>query len=242
MNIPRVASQDEWLAGRKDLLAQEKAASRAKDALDAARRALPMVEISKNYVFAGSGGQADLADLFDARRQLIVYHFMWRHAGSGFPGQDQGCPTCSVVADNIGHLSHLHACDTTLVLVSRAPLASIERFQKRMGWVVPWYSSYGSDFNYDFHVSLDENIAPVEYNYLDEAELEKKMPFVRSGRDAHGVSVFLRDGGRVFHTYSAYARGVDPLIGTYAYLDLTPLGRQKYVVEFPYHDTYDTGP
>ena len=146
------------------------------------------------------------------------------------------------MADNIGHLSHLHACDTTLVLVSRAPLASIERFQKRMGWVVPWYSSYGGDFNYDFHVSLDENIAPVEYNYLDEAELEKKMPFIRSGRDAHGVSVVLRDGDRVFHTYSAYARGVDPLIGTYAYLDLTPLGRQKYVVEFPYHDTYDTGP
>jgi predicted dithiol-disulfide oxidoreductase (DUF899 family) len=154
-----------------------------------ARRRAPRTadgQIGKTYAFAGSGGQAGLPDLFDGRRQLIVYHFMWRHAESGFPGQDQGCPTCSVVADNIGHLSHLHACDTTLVLVSRAPLASIERFQKRMGWVVPWYSSYGGDFNYDFHVSLDENIAPVEYNYLDEAELEKKMPFVRSGRDAHG--------------------------------------------------------
>ena len=148
-----------------------------------------MVEISNNYVFAGPEGPAGLCDLFEGRRQLIVYHFMWRHAESGFPGQDQGCPTCSVVADNIGHLSHLHACDTTLVLVSRAPWASIQRFQRRMGWAVPWYSSLGSDFNYDFHVSLDENIAPLEYNYKNKAELEKKMPHVRSGLDAHGVSV-----------------------------------------------------
>lgn len=110
-----------------------------------------------------------------------------------------------------------------------------------MGWAVPWYSSLGSDFNDDFHVSLDEGITPVEYNYMSKADLEKKMPFIRSGRDAHGVSVFLRDDDRVFHTYSAYARGVDPLIGTYAYLDLTPLGRQKLVVEFPYHDSYDAG-
>jgi len=241
MNLPQVATPDEWLAARKDLLAQEKEASRTKDALDAARRALPMVEIVKKYVFTGPEGQAGLLDLFEGRRQLIVYHFMWRHEQSGFPGQDQGCPTCSVVADNIGHLSHLHACDTTLVLVSRAPSASIKRFRSRMGWAVPWYSSLGSDFNYDFHISFDENIAPVEYNYTSKAELEKKMPFIRSGRDAHGVSVFLRDGDRVFHTYSAYARGVDPLIGTYAYLDLTPLGRQKFVVEFPYHDSYDAG-
>ena len=241
MDVPRVATPDEWLAARKDLLAQEKEASRAKDALDAARRALPMVEIDKKYVFTGPEGQVGLLDLFEGRRQLIVYHFMWRHEQSGFPGQDQGCPTCSVVADNIGHLSHLHACDTTLVLVSRALWASIQRFQSRMGWAVPWYSSLVSDFNYDFHVSLDENITPLEYNYMSKADLEKKMPFRRSGQDAHGVSVFLRDDNRVFHTYSAYARGVDPLIGTYAYLDLTPLGRQKLVVEFPYHDSYDAG-
>ena len=241
MDMPRVATPDEWLAARKDLLAQEKEASRAKDALDAARRALPMVEIDKKYVFTGPEGQAGPLDLFEGRRQLIVYHFMWRHEQSGFPGQDQGCPTCSVVADNIGHLSHLHACGTTLVLVSRALWASIQRFQSRMGWAVPWYSSLGSDFNYDFHVSLDENITPVEYNYMSKADLAKKMPFIRSGRDAHGVSVFLRDDDRVFHTYSAYARGVDPLIGTYAYLDLTPLGRQKFVVEFPYHDSYGAG-
>jgi predicted dithiol-disulfide oxidoreductase (DUF899 family) len=162
-------------------------------------------------------------------------------AESGFPDQDQGCPTCSFLADSIGDLAHLHACDTSLVLVSRAPLASIERFRQRMGWPVPWYSSHGSDFNYDFHVSFDEDVAPLEYNYRDKATLERDHSFIRSGVDAHGVSVFLREGDRVFHTYSAYARGVDPLIGTYQYLDLTPLGRQRYVIEFPYHDQYNVG-
>jgi predicted dithiol-disulfide oxidoreductase (DUF899 family) len=238
MNSPRVVSRDEWLAARKDLLAQEKEASRAKDALDARRRALPMVEVDKDYVFAGPDGAAGLLDLFDGRRQLIVYNFMWRGAASGFPGEDQGCPTCSFLADGIGHPSHLHACDTTLVLVSRAPQASIERFRQRMGWPVPWYSSLGTDFNYDFHVSFDEDIAPMEYNYKDKAALERDLPYIRSGGDAHGVSVFLRDGDRVFHTYSAYSRGVDSLLGTYRYLDLTPLGRQKHVTEFLYHDRY----
>src|ERR1022692_4206068 len=157
MNSPRVVSPDEWLAARQDLLAREKEATRARDTVAAARRALPMTEIGKEYVFAGPGGQAGLPDLFDGRRQLIVYHFMWRHAESGFPDEDQGCPTCSLMADNMGDPTHLHASDTTLVLVSRAPLASIERFQQRMGWAVPWYSSLGSDFNYDFHVSFDED-------------------------------------------------------------------------------------
>jgi predicted dithiol-disulfide oxidoreductase (DUF899 family) len=241
METPRVVSRAEWLVARKQLLAQEKEASRAKDALDARRRALPMVEIDKNYVFDGPAGQSGLADLFGGRRQLIVYHFMWRHEESGCLGEDQGCPTCSVIADNIGHLSHLHSCDTTLVLVSRAPLASINRFQRRMGWQVPWYSSYGSDFNYDFHVSFDEDVAPLEYNYKDKETLERDHSYIRSGADAHGISVFLRDGDRVFHSYSAYARGVDPLIGTYLYLDLTPLGRQRYIIEFPHHDNYDEG-
>ena len=241
MDGPRVVSRDEWLAARKELLAQEKEATHAKDAVDARRRALPMVEVDKKYVFAGPDGAAGLLDLFDRRRQLIVYHFMWRHEESGFPGEDQGCPTCSFLADNIGDLSHLHACDTTLVLVSRAPLASIQRFRQRMGWPVPWYSSHGSDFNYDFHVSFDEDIAPLEYNYKDKATLERDVPYIRSGVDAHGLSVFLREGDRVFHTYSAYGRGVDQLIGTYSYLDLTPLGRQRYVTEFPYHDSYDVG-
>jgi predicted dithiol-disulfide oxidoreductase (DUF899 family) len=241
MDSPRVVSRDEWLAARKDLLAQEKEASRAKDALDARRRALPMVEVGKKYVFAGPDGAAGLLDLFDGRRQLIVYNFMWRSEASGFPGEDQGCPTCSFLADGIGDLSHLHACDTTLVLVSRAPQASIERFRQRMGWPVPWYSSLGTDFNYDFHVSFDEDIAPMEYNYKDGAALERAYPYIRSGTDAPGVSVFLREGDRVFHTYSAYARGVDPLIGTYHYLDLTPMGRQRRVTGFPHHDRYDAG-
>jgi predicted dithiol-disulfide oxidoreductase (DUF899 family) len=186
MDSPRVVSQDEWLAARKDLLAREKEVTRAKDAVDAGRRALPMVEVGKRYVFAGPEGPAGLPDLFDGRRQLIVYHFMWRHAESGFPGEDQGCPTCSVVADNIGDLSHLHACDTTLVLVSRAPLASIERFRQRMGWPVPWYSSYGSDFNYDFHVSLDEGVAPLEYNYKDGRRSSATRPISGPGTTRPG--------------------------------------------------------
>src|SRR5258708_6376903 len=113
---------------------------------------------------------------------------MWRHAESGFPGEDQGCPTCSFLADSIGHLSHLHACDTTLVLVSRAPIASIERFKKRMGWQVPWYSSCGSDFNYDFHVSFDEGKAPVEYSYKDKETIRREAPYTRAGTEGCGVS------------------------------------------------------
>ena len=242
MDIPRVVSSGEWLAARKELLAREKEATHAKDAVDAARRELPLTEVTKNYTLTGPGGPVSLPDLFDGRRQLITYHFMWRHEQSGFPGEDQGCPTCSFLADSIGDLSHLHACDTTLALVSRAPIASIERFKERMGWAVPWYSSYGSDFNYDFHVSFDEHKATLEYNYKDKETLERETPYIRSGTDGPGVSVFLREGDRVFHTYSAYERGLDPLLGTYRWLDLTPLGRQRHVIEFPYHDTYDQQP
>ena len=240
MDRPQVVSRGEWLVARKELLAREKEAIRVKDAVDVSRRALPAVEVGKEYVFAGPVGQAGLPDLFDGRRQLIVYHFMWRHAESGFPDEDQGCPTCSLMADNMGDPRHLHASDTTLVLVSRAPLASIDRFQQRMGWPMPWYSSYGSDFNYDFHTSFDEDITALEYNYKDKATLEREVPYIRSGADAHGVSVFLRDGDRVLHTYSTYGRGVDQLIGTYQYLDLTPLGRQRHVIGFKYHDKYES--
>src|SRR6516225_731212 len=225
MDIPQLVSQEQWLAARRDLLAREKEVTRAEDAVDAARRALPVTEVAKTYTFTGPQGQASLADLFGGRGQLITYHFMWRHAESGFPGEDQGCPTCSFLVDSIGDLSHLRACDTTLVLVSRAPIASIERFKERMGWQVPWYSSYGSDYNYDFHVSFDEDKAPLEYNYKDQATLARDVPYIRSRADAHGISVFLREGDRVFHSYSAYGRGVDQLLGTYNCLDLTPLGR-----------------
>jgi predicted dithiol-disulfide oxidoreductase (DUF899 family) len=242
MDIPRVVSSVEWLAARKELLAREKEVTHAKDAVDAARRELPMTEVTKNYTLTGPDGPVRLPELFGGRRQLITYHFMWRHEQSGFPGEDQGCPTCSFLADSIGNLSHLHACDTTLALVSRAPIASIERFKERMGWAVPWYSSDGSDFNYDFHVSFDEGKAPLEYNYKDKETLEREAPYIRSGTDGPGVSVFVRDGKRVFHTYSAYERGLDPLLGTYRWLELTPLGRQRHVIEFPYHDTYDQQP
>ena len=173
MDTTQVVSPQEWSAARKQLLAREKEATRAKDAADAARRELPVTEVTKDYIFTGPGGRVSLPGLFDGRRQLITYHFMWRHEQSGFPGEDQGCPTCSFLVDSIGDLSHLHACDTTLVLVSRAPIASIERFRKRMGWQVPWYSSAGSDFNYDFHVSFDEDKLPLEYNYKDKETLER---------------------------------------------------------------------
>ena len=242
MDIPRVVSPGEWLAARKQLLAKEKEVTKAKDVVDAARRALPATEVARDYAFTGAEGTVNLAGLFEGRRQLITYHFMWRHEQSGFAGEDQGCPTCSFLADGIGDLSHLHACDTTLVLVSRAPIASIERFQERMGWQVPWYSSAGSDFNYDFHVSFDEGKAPLEYNYKDKQTLQREAPYIRPGTDGPGVSVFLREGDRVFHTYSAYERGLDSLLGAYRWLELTPLGRQRHVIEFPYHDSYDQKP
>jgi predicted dithiol-disulfide oxidoreductase (DUF899 family) len=238
MATPQVVSTEEWLAARKALLTQEKEVTKAKDAVDAARRELPMTEVTKPYTFTGPQGEVSLVDLFQGRQQLITYHFMWRHAESGFPGEDQGCPTCSFLVDSIGDLSHLHACDTTLVLVSGAPHESIERFRKRMGWQLPWYSSTGGDFNYDFHASFDESKAPIEYNYLSGNELEQVMPWIRSGTDGPGVSVFGRDGQRVLHSYSAYTRGLDMLLGNYRWLELTPEGRHRHVTEFPHHDTY----
>jgi predicted dithiol-disulfide oxidoreductase (DUF899 family) len=221
MTLPRVVSRDEWLAARKELLTKEKEFTHHRDAVNAARRRSPMVRVDKEYVFEGPAGKASLLDLFDSRRQLIVYHFMFD------PSWDEGCPSCSFLVDNIGHLAHLHARKTSLALVSRAPLAKIEPYKTRMGWAVPWYSSFGGDFNYDFHVTLDEAVAPVEYNYRDKAELIGRGESYFTQGESHGLSVFLRDGSSVFHTYSAYARGADLLVGTYNYLDLTALGRQE---------------
>jgi predicted dithiol-disulfide oxidoreductase (DUF899 family) len=219
--LPEVVSRDEWLAARKALLAKEKALTRERDAVNAARRRLPMVRIDKQYVFDGPAGKASLLDLFAGRRQLMVYHFMFD------PAWDEGCPSCSLVADNFGHLAHLRARRTSLVAVSRAPRARFEPYQRRMGWTFPWYSSFGSDFNYDFHVTHDEAVAPVEYNYVrKDALLAKGEPWFTAG-ESHGLSVFLRDGKSIFHTYSTYARGCDLLVGTFNYLDLTPLGRQE---------------
>jgi predicted dithiol-disulfide oxidoreductase (DUF899 family) len=215
VSLPNVVSRDEWLAARKELLAQEKELTRRRDELNATRRRLPMVEIEKDYVFTGPAGDARLLDLFDGRRQLIVRHFMFD------PTWDDGCSSCSAGADEIspGLLEHLHARDTTLVVVSRAPLEKLEAYKARKGWSFLWYSSYGSDFNYDFGVTLDASAGALEYNYRAvDAGAEGEQP---------GQSCFLRDGERVFHTYSSYARGAEMTGGSYYYLDLTALGRQE---------------
>ncbi len=223
---PKIVSRDEWLAARKELLAREKEFTRRRDALNAERRRLPMVQIDKDYVFEGPDGKASLLDLFEGRRQLIVGHFMFD------PSWDEGCPSCSAGADEVsdGLLTHLHTRDTTFVYVSRAPLAKIERYKASKGWTFPWYSSYGSDFNYDFHVTLDESVAPIEYNYRTKAEYEQMgdaFPETDQPIERPGRSCFLRDGDSVYHTYSVYARGLETVGGSYYFLDETALGRQE---------------
>ncbi|AZQ34027.1 DUF899 domain-containing protein [Streptomyces cyaneochromogenes] len=200
MSLPEIVSREQWRAAREELLVKEKAATRARDALNAERRGLPMVEVEDEYVFEGGDGKATLPDLFEGRHQLVVHHFMFA------PEWDAGCRSCSGFLDQIGHLAHLKARGTTLVAVSRAPYPKILPFKARMGWTVPWYSSYGSDFNRDFEVTLEH-----------EGELVERP----------GVSCFLRDGDRVFHTYSTYERGLDGLGSTTGFLDLTALGRQE---------------
>jgi predicted dithiol-disulfide oxidoreductase (DUF899 family) len=217
VNPARVVSRADWLAARKALLAKEKELTRLRDQLSAARRELPWVRVEKPYIFAGPEGKETLADLFAGRSQLIVYHFMFG------PGWEQGCASCSFLADHIdGANLHLPHRDVTLLAVSRAPLARIESFKKRMGWRFKWVSSHGSDFNRDYHVSFTaDELArgEADYNY-------------RTGEfpsdEAPGVSVFCKDAsGAIFHTYSAYARGLDMLVGAYAYLDLVPKGRDE---------------
>ena len=221
MEMPNVVSREAWLRQRKELLVKEKEWTRLRDAMSAERRTLPMVRIEKDYVFDGSNGRRTLGDLFEGRRQLIVYHFMFD------PAWDEGCPACSFVADNFaGALVHLAARDTSFAVVSRAPIAKIERFKKRMGWNFPWLSSFGGDFNYDFHVTVDE--AHPEYNYRPGYYAE--APEKRRGPDpgeAPGLSVFLRDGEHIHHAYSTYTRGLDLFMNTYNFLDHTPLGRQE---------------
>jgi predicted dithiol-disulfide oxidoreductase (DUF899 family) len=198
--LPRIVSPTEWQAARESLLVKEKAATRAGDALAAERRRLPMVRIEKDYVFEGSDGEANLLDLFEGRRQLIIYHFMFAPVVEGWP--EAGCPGCSFFVDQIGHLSHLYARDTSFALVSRAPLANIQHYQKRMGWTVPWYSSSRNDFNVDFGVTSEAG-------------------------ETFGLSVFLRDRNNVYRTYFTSGRGVEALGSTWTFLDLTPLGRQE---------------
>jgi predicted dithiol-disulfide oxidoreductase (DUF899 family) len=227
MSLPAIVSRDEWLAARKELLAKEKELTRARDALNADRRRLPMVKIEKDYVFDTPDGQKPLLDLFEGRLQLIVRHFMFN------PEWDDGCPSCSAGADELadGLFEHLRMRDTTMVTVSRAPLQKIEDYKRRKGWTFPWYSSYGSDFNYDFDVTIDETVAPAVYNYRSKAEHEEKgTGYYFDGEqplEQPGLSVFLRSGDDVFHTYSNYARGGETVGGSYYYLDLTALGRQE---------------
>jgi predicted dithiol-disulfide oxidoreductase (DUF899 family) len=233
---PRVVSESEWLAARKELLAKEKEFTRQRDALSTERRKLPWVRVDKEYTFESPSGKKTLADLFGKRNQLIVYHFMLA------PGWEEGCPGCSFLGDHFdGTVIHLAHRDTALTAVSRAPWPEIEAFKKRMGWSFPWVSSYGSDFNYDHHVSFtpDEMAAgKVLYNYQ-----ETKFP----REEGPGASVFYKDQtGGIFHTYSTYGRGLDILLGTYNLLDLTPKGRDEEGMNssmgwLRHHDKYTDG-
>jgi predicted dithiol-disulfide oxidoreductase (DUF899 family) len=199
MKLPEVVSQPEWEAAHEELLAKEKEATRARDALAAERRRQPVVLIERDYAFEGPDGEASLLDLFEGRRQLIVYHFMFAPGAPGWP--DAGCDGCSMFVDQVGHLAHLHARDTSFALVSRAPMEKLEAYRERMGWTIPWYSSGDGDFNNDMGLG--------------------------GGGEEFGLSVFLRDGDQVFRTYFTDGRGVEALGSVWTFLDLTPLGRQE---------------
>jgi len=202
MNLPQVVSHDAWQAASAELLAKEKAATRARDALNAERRRMPMVKIDKQYIFEGPDGSVSLLDLFDGRPQLILYHFMFG------PSDDEGCVGCSMFVDNIGHLAHLKARDTSLAVVSRAPLSKLASYKARMGWDVPWLSAFASDFNQDFGLTTAEG-------------------------ETHGLSIFIRDGDSIFRTYFTNNRGTETLGSTWTFLDLTPLGRQEQWEDSP---------
>jgi len=231
----KIVSQKEWIAARKELLKKEKEATRLRDKLAAERRELPWVKVDKNYVFDAPGGKVTLADLFAGRRQLVIQHFMFG------PDWQEGCPSCSYMADHTdGMLPHLAARDVTMVAVSRAPLAKIEAFKKRLGWHFKWVSSNGSDFNSDFHVSFSkEELAQGKVNYNFTMQ---EFP----SAEAPGLSVFYKDdAGDVFHTYSIYGRGVETVMGTYRILDMVPKGRDEDQLSFAmewvrHHDKYGT--
>ena len=230
-----IVSQEKWLQLRKKLLSKEKELTRLRDRLNAERRELPWVRVEKNYLFDAPGGKVSLKELFAGRSQLVIYHFMFG------PDWNEGCPSCSFVSDHIdGALPHLAARDATMVMVSRAPLAKIEAFKKRMGWRFTWVSSYGSDFNSDFRVSFTKDEmaqGKVNYNYA-----MQEFP----SEEAPGISVFYKDaGGDVFHTYSSYGRGLEQLVGTYMILDMVPKGRDEDKLGFTmewvrHHDRYGT--
>jgi predicted dithiol-disulfide oxidoreductase (DUF899 family) len=232
----KVVSHAEWLDARKEFLAKEKDFTHLRDELSRQRRNLPWERVEKQYLLDGPNGPVALDELFDGRSQLIVYHFMFA------PGWETGCPSCSFWADHFdGAAIHLANRDATLVTISRAPLAEIETFKKRMGWKFPWFSSFHSDFNYDYHVSFtpeERSTGKVSYNYVVYAFPPEEGP---------GVSVFFKDvAGEVFHTYSTFGRGIDILNGTYNFLDLVPKGRDEDGLAFSmawvrHHDKYSEG-
>jgi predicted dithiol-disulfide oxidoreductase (DUF899 family) len=213
---PKVVSQAEWIAARKELLAKEKALTRQRDALAEERQKLPWVRVEKNYVFETAGGKKTLADLFGGKSQLAIYHFM---LGTDW---EQGCPSCSLIADHLDNLGiHLAQRDVQLTVVSHAPLSKIEPFQKRMGWKFPWASSFGNDFNFDYQVSVRKEDAAKEhvYNYV-----LTKFP----SEERPGMSFFYKNTkGEVFHTYSMYGRGLEDLMSIYMILDRVPKGRDE---------------
>jgi predicted dithiol-disulfide oxidoreductase (DUF899 family) len=233
MTAPKIVSAEQWLAARRQLLEKEKELTRRQDELARERQALPWVRVDKAYAFEGAAGKQSLADLFAGRSQLLVYHFMFG------PGWKEGCPSCSLLADHIdGSGVHLAARDVTLTVISRAPYAEIAPFQQRMGWRFPWVSSYPTDFNQDFHVSFSkEEVASGSfyYNYAANGFPSEEAP---------GISVFAKDtSGAIFHTYSTYARGGEPLIAAYALLDMVPQGRAEAGLPWPmawvrHHDKY----
>jgi predicted dithiol-disulfide oxidoreductase (DUF899 family) len=204
MPLPSIVSEAEWQAARERLLAREKEMTRALDALAAERRRLPMARVDKAYVFDGPGGKVSLLDLFEGRRQLLLYHFMFG------PTREAGCVGCSWVADQVGHLAHLHARDASFALVARAPIGRIEAYRRRMGWTIPWVSSLGTDFNPDFGVGPKE-----------------PEPDKHQDGEMFGLSVFLRDGDSIYRTYFTNRRGVERLGSVFSYLDLLPYGRQE---------------
>jgi predicted dithiol-disulfide oxidoreductase (DUF899 family) len=235
MESHKVVSHDEWIAARKAYLAEEKAFSRARDALARKRRELPWEKVEKNYVFDTPAGKQSLADLFGGKSQLIIYHFMLG------PGWEAGCPSCSFLADHFdGAVIHLAQRDVSFVVVSRAPLSEIAAFQRRMGWRFKWVSSFSNDFNQDYQVSVtpqEQAGGKVLYNY----EFIENFP----SEERPGASVFYKNAaGEIFHTYSTYGRGLDILIGTYHFLDLAPKGRDEEGLAWSmawvrHHDRYD---
>jgi predicted dithiol-disulfide oxidoreductase (DUF899 family) len=227
-NRPQVVSREAWTAARKELLTSEKEAMRAKDALNTRRRLLPMVKITKDYWFEGPDGLVRLIDLFDGADQLVVQHFMFH------PDWDEGCGSCTAAVDEFsdGLHRHLRARSTEYAVVARAPIAKLEKYRAKRGWTIPLYSSFGSDFNYDFHVTLDASVAPVQFNYRGPDELRAAgMEWILNADDQPmeqpGLSCFLRDGDEVFHTYSTFGRGTEQTGGAYGILDMTALGRQE---------------